>query len=307
MTRVSTFVRSQTLTADLLRLNQQQFTTQKQITSGKVADQFADIPRDTNSLLAARGVEARIDLYKRAADETRVRVELQDTHLTEIGANADELREAVTRAVALGNAGTLIAEVTAAFENTVDLLNSDFNGKFLYGGGRTDQPPVTSDSLADLVAATAASDLFANNTLKPSVQVDDKVTVEYGVLADEVGQELFDLIKRIADFDVGPDGPFGDQLTPAQETFLNSELANLTTVTRNINLEIAHNGINQQQLERVIERHETGDLFIKTLISGIEDVDLAEAITRLNNEQVALEATTRVLADLGRLSLLDFI
>jgi flagellin-like hook-associated protein FlgL len=42
-------------------------------------------------------------------------------------------------------------------------------------------------------------------------------------------------------------------------------------------------------------------------ISDIEDVNMAEAITRVNNDQTALEVSYKLTAELARLSLLNFI
>ncbi|MGF1454614.1 MAG: flagellin [Alphaproteobacteria bacterium] len=307
MNRIGSFSQSQALTADLMRLNQQQFKTQAQISSGKVATRFADLPQETSVLLSARGVEAKLAQYTTAAEEARTRLNLQDIHLEGLAQAGTDLREAVTTAVAADNGVVLMDTLDRVFETAASLLNSQYNGQYIYGGTQTDRPPVASGDLSDLVAATDAADLFVNNDLKPSVTVDDNLTVEYGVLADEVGGGLFTALKRIADYNAGPNGPIGETLTPEQKDFLQGEIAGLRSTVEAINADVARNGLNHRDVDRAISRHEAGDVFIKGFISDIEDVDLAEAITRLNNDRVAVEASTRVLADLNRVSLLDFI
>ena len=44
-----------------------------------------------------------------------------------------------------------------------------------------------------------------------------------------------------------------------------------------------------------------------TFISDIEDVNMAEAITRVNNDQIALDVSYKLTSELSRLSLLNFI
>lgn len=307
MTRVGTFAQSQVLTSELLRLNQQQFRTQQQIATGKVAQTFQEIPQDTTALLSAKGVEAKLTLYSRTSEEVKNRLELQDIQLTALAGFADDLRQSMTSAVATDSGIVTMEELDNVFRGAVNILNSQLDGKFLYGGTRTDTRPVTSDSLETLRLAASADDLFVNNSLKASAQIDDHASVEYGVLADELGGNLFAAIKRIAEFNAGPNGPFADTLTPAQKTYLESELATLRTISQGIESEVASNGLKLAEIDTTIDRHKTGDIFIKGLISDIEDVDLAEAVSRLNNDQLAVEASTRVLAQLGRLSLLDFI
>jgi flagellar hook-associated protein 3 FlgL len=48
-------------------------------------------------------------------------------------------------------------------------------------------------------------------------------------------------------------------------------------------------------------------LQLKAALSSIEDLDYAEAISRFNLQQVALQAAQQTYVQLGRLSLFDFI
>ena len=48
-------------------------------------------------------------------------------------------------------------------------------------------------------------------------------------------------------------------------------------------------------------------LLVKQFIADIENINVAEAITRLNNDQTALEASFKVFSQLNSLSLLNFI
>ena len=69
----------------------------------------------------------------------------------------------------------------------------------------------------------------------------------------------------------------------------------------------AENGVRMQELDKIMMR-QSGDLvFWRSYISDIEDVDIGEAIAKLNNDRTALEASTQVVARLSRVSLLDFI
>ena len=60
-------------------------------------------------------------------------------------------------------------------------------------------------------------------------------------------------------------------------------------------------------LEGVQQRHAEDRTFLMGFVGDIEDVDLAEAITRLNQQQLALEASYQVFSTLNRITLLDFI
>lgn len=307
MTRVATFHQSQNLMAQLMRAQSTVFNDQKQVSSGKVAQTFQDIPREAGVLLSAKAVETKTQSYIRAGQELETRLSLQNTHLEGVATVAQDLRESVLQAVANEKGIGLMDALDAAFTTVKNILNTQVDGRYYYAGTRTDVAPVNATDVSDLVAATSASDLFENNDIKPSLLVDDNLSVEYGILASDVATDLFDAIKRIADYNAGANGPFGTELTAAQRQFLEGEVAGLAQVAEGLNAEVASNGLSGQILDRALERHAATEVQVKGFISDIEDVDLAEAITRLNADQTAVEAATRVLGTLNQLSLMDFL
>ena len=305
MTRVASFHQSQNLMSELMRSQSRVFVDQRQIATGKVAQTFKDIPRDAGVLLSAKSIELKTEQYMRAGNELGSRLDLQNIHLEGVADAAQQLRQTVLEAVANEKGLGMMQELQGMFSSVTNILNTQVDGRYLYAGTRSDVAPVNAGDISDLVAATAAGDLFENNALKPALPVDDNLSIEYGVLASDVATGLFEAMKRIADFDAIT--PFGTQLTSAQRTFLEGEVANLAVVAEDLTEQVAANGLNSQLVERSLERHSSTDVQIKSFIADIEDVDLAEAITRLNSDQTAVEAATRVLGTLSQLSLMDFL
>jgi len=305
MTRVASFHQSQNLMAELMRSQARVFVDQQQISTGKVAQTFKDIPRDAGVLLSAKAIELKTEQFTRAGQELGSRLDLQNVHLEGVASSAQQLREVVLEAVANEKGLSLMQEVQGLFSNVTNILNTQVDGRHLYAGTRTDVAPVNASDISDLVAATAASDLFENNSLKPSMMVDDSLNIEYGVLASDLATDLFDAMKRIADFDNAT--PFGTDLTTAQRDYLQSEVGNLAQIAEDMTAQVSANGLNSHLVERSLERHAATEVQIKTFIADIEDVDLAEAITRLNSDQTAVEAATRVLGTLNNFSLMDFL
>jgi len=108
-------------------------------------------------------------------------------------------------------------------------------------------------------------------------------------------------------FDQGASGPLQGELTDTQRTFLQGQLSSLETSIDNLRQIHVTNGLAFERMEVVDEQHTDTSVFLQTFIADIEDVDIAEAVTRLNNDQVALEASYQAIGSLTRLSLLDFI
>ncbi len=307
MTRVATTSQNQFLLLELQKLQRQQFETQQQISTGKKTQYYKDIANDSGALLSAKAMESQTDQFRDAILHTQGRLEQQNIHLTALEESARDLHETVLEAASLESGITLMADIQNIFQRVVGVLNTRSDGEYIYSGTRTDVAAVSSNDLNDLVAAANAADLFQNNDIKHAVRIDTSVTMEVGVLADEVATPLFDAMKRIADYNAGPFGPFGNQLTVQQRDFLAGEVATLNQVAQDVLTHVGLNGVKIGETQEIFERHEATDIYLKSFISDIEDADVAAAIVRLNQEEVALEATMNLIGQLSRLSLIDFI
>lgn len=307
MTRISNLGANQRLVTEMLRTQARFFEDQRQVTSGKKATSFKGIPRQAKVLLGAKSIQSRLDQFQRIGVEVSRIMATNDMLLSSLVETAEDLRQKVLNAIATNSAPALADEMRVFFDRAVSVLNTQQGGKFLFGGSRTGRPPVNITTIAELAALPAASDAFDNNSVKLSVKIDETFTLTYGVLADETGQDLLTGIKRLAEFNFGPNGPLGNIMTELQRTFLQGEVGTLNGIITGLNNAVAKNGVNQASLEQVTERLAFTRLFTDTFVADIEDVDIAQALNNMNQDQVALEAAFRMLAQFGRLTLLDFI
>ncbi len=307
VTRIGSFSQSQALLLELTRQNAQIFKTQEQVATGKVASSFKDIASDAGVLLTAKKVENRTVQFQNNITELSARVDIQNIQFTRIESAAGELRQDILNAISLESGAALSERIESAFQQVLNTLNSQFDDRYIFGGTRIDQPPVNISTLAELVAAPTVDDVFDNNNLRQAVPVDEGQTITINFLADEVGRDILQVLKDLATFDAGVNGPFGDQLTPTQRSFLESQLPALTSAHEQLINHTAENGLLSNQLDSARDRHESSLISLQQFISDIEDVDLAEAVTRLNQDQIAVQASARILADLSNLTLLDFI
>ena len=62
-----------------------------------------------------------------------------------------------------------------------------------------------------------------------------------------------------------------------------------------------------QSADRQLELHADSKIRLETLLSGEEDLDYSEALTRFNEEMTRLEATQATFAQVARLSLFEYI
>src|SRR5690606_14451144 len=96
-------------------------------------------------------------------------------------------------------------------------------------------------------------------------------------------------------------------LDAAQRSFLEGEIPNLMAAIDKVQARIAENGLRQNRVETVEEDLTASSNFLEIFVSDIEDVNVAEAITRMNADQIALQASYSIISHLSRLSLVNFL
>jgi len=305
--RIGSYANSQFMFSHIMKAENSLDISNRQVATGKVADNYAGYRDKTAIMEAARSASARADANAAAATQALARLDVQDAQLTQLSDLSSEIRTAITKATADRDGTSLMSQLEAYFDQIVGLMNSkDANG-YVYAGDNNQTPPVVVNSLADLAALPTVADAFANGTLKTEVKIGESQNVEVGLLASDLASDLFDLLRQVTQFDAGVDGPFSGTTTPAQQTFLESVIPTATVAQRNVNAQAAANGIHYQTVKQAMEQLEASSVVYKGFVSNIEDVDMAKALAQLNQNQVALQAAFQVTSTLNRLSLLDYL
>ena len=84
-------------------------------------------------------------------------------------------------------------------------------------------------------------------------------------------------------------------------------MGDVTQMHNNITLTQAQNGSDQKVVQSQMDILDETALRMKSTLSEIEDLDYAEAVTRMNKEMMALEAAMGSFAKISGLSLFDYI
>lgn len=317
MNRVSTLSENQFLVNTLMNNQQQMQEAQQQVTTGHKSQDYKGIADQAEALIGSQSVASRTQQYISGNNQLNLTLQTYDATTRGLASNAQAIKDAVMRAISTNSSSGLIDSVTNLLSQSLGQLNTQLNGQYIYGGTRTDTPPVNITTPAQLVAmGQPPSAAFSNNQLKPQAQVNDNVTITYGQLANQVGQPLLQSIQRILQYNngtlagpspPGPGTPFSDPMTQAQKDFLTGELSSLSATVSGLNAAATQNGVLQQQLDNVQQQNQSQLTTVNSFISDVQDADAAQAITKLNQDQLALQASYHVVAQLGKLSLANFL
>lgn len=305
--RVATNAQSQLMLSQIMQSENALNKSQAQVTTGKVATDYAGIGDKTAVLEATRSLSERTTAYQSATTAASTQVDLQNTQLSTLSDLANTLRTDITTAVANNDGSQLMNNAQSVMDQLNQVLNSkDANGNYIYGGDNNDQPPVTVSSLSDLTSLSNVSQAFQNGTKTSSVMVADGQSVQVGVLASDVGSQMMQALKDIADY-VNTNGSLTSDMTSAQSNFLSGEIQSATDAGTQVNAVASTNGSNYQALQNAMSTQTSMSTTYKGFVSDLENVDMATAITNLNQNQVALQAAMEVTSQIGQISLLNYL
>ena len=184
-------------------------------------------------------------------------------------------------------------EVDQLYQQLVSLGNSQFKGKYIFNGERTDERPYPADPAN---TAYALDDGVVEYQIGAGIYVPvnlsgDKV---FGKFGDTTG--LFSVVSNLkaalsSDDTAGIEGAI---------TGLQTSLQNITTAQAEV-------GGKQNRLEFTTSRLEDLQLNYTELQSNIEDTDMAKAITELKTSESIYQSSLDTIARIIRPTLLDFL
>ncbi|WP_372784141.1 flagellin [Phenylobacterium sp.] len=307
MDRVSTAGNYSAILANLMAAEGRQVDAENRVSSQKNGDSLKDYANKAETLTAMKTVDRRITAYQDGNAAIAAKLTTQDNALNGITDSAAAVRQAITDALANDNADSLMQVVQGQFQSAVTGLNAQYDGKYLFAGGKVTTAPVTATQMSDLTAGPPISSFFQNDNFKVQAKLDDSTTATTGQLASDLGTNMLTSFQALQAFDTGGSGPLSGPLTPAQRTFLQGQLANWDTIRSDLTTSTAQNGLIQNQVDAVGASLVAQKNTLTGMIGDITDADMAKAATDLSSAQLSVQATAQVLQVMQGSSLLNLL
>jgi len=307
MNRVATFGNYQSALLDLMKAQTRAADAQERVSTQKNATDLSGFGRQSETLTALKGAQSRIQGFIDTSKAVSARLTTQNLAMTQVSDGIAGLREAVGSVLATDSAGSLMLELEGHFQAIRGGLTMRHHGGYLFSGASTATSPVTAGTLGELAAAPDVASVFVNDTLKTASRVAEGTTLETGFLADDLGSEVFEILRDIQIFHTGANGPLTGKVTEAQKTFLTDQLARLEQAATGVIDKIAKTGSIANQVDNITTGHEAQLGSLDELVSNRTDADMAVAITDLQLSQVAIQASAQVISQLRQVSLLNYL
>lgn len=301
VSRISTYSVFNNTLRDVNTTQANLFDLQKQISSGLKTDTFAGLAGQVEQFTF---LEAKIEKAKTYEENNEVavsRLKTANVSMDQILQYADELEDLIVlaRNPAIEEDIAFKTQLDQKIKGIAAELNSSFEGKYLFGGTRSNvQPVITEPSVpATLDIGVPDAGYYQGSQEDVQVRASDSVTLTPNIRADNVAfQKLFAAANQAL---TGYVAEQDSMLADAQD-LVQSAIQDIIAVQ-------ADNNANILSLEDINTRHEDLRLYWQGVTEEVSKTDLVSASTQVAVDQAVLQATFQSFAAVNQLRLSDYL
>lgn len=277
---------------------------QEQLSTGLAVNRPSD-----NPLAMRRAVNARAEITKNEQYLTNItsispfQVETETTIMTVVNI-VQRANELALQGTSGTNAQTqrdqIAIEINQLLESALVQSNHITNGRYIFGGTRTQSPPfaATRNAAGEIDAVS-----FTGNNERIEVEVSDGVRIS----VNETGSDVFlqtisgttDLFQTLIDL--------RDNLRTGNINALTSQMTELGKARDQLVIAATRVGATQNRFEQIDANLRDISQQLELVYSDNIDADFAEVIIKLNAQSNAFQAALTAAARVIQPSLLDYI
>ena len=289
--RVTQLQSDRTFLTNVGNLNESLELANQQISSGERSLSLKDSPEGSAELIGLRKDLADIDQYRANADIGNLFVGVADSALSSVhnlitsiftrgSAAASSFVDADARAV-------LASEIRSLRDQIFSLANSETQGRYIFAGSRSNAPAFT-------IAGDTVT--YQGDQVVNKISIGDGIEVQQGLAGEDVFSPVFTTINQLL---TAVDG--GDMAG------IQSALSQFAGTLGGLNQYRVQLGVSQNRLLDVKNEQDGLEISIKIRQSTLQDTDIAEAVTQLQQIQTALQVALTAHSTTQRKNLFDYL
>jgi flagellar hook-associated protein 3 FlgL len=298
--RVATFALSDQMIAGALRTQAVMANLQVQESSGLKSEDFGGYGSDAQHVINLQVSVTRAQSYIDAATLADSKVQVM---YSAVGSMTDIITQLRTQlSAATTGSSTETASVISSAQQMLtqmgSLLNTQYDGQYLFGGARISTAPVDLSSFSSGTGSvtTADTSYYKGDDELPSVRVADDQTVSYGVTADN---PAFEQVMRVLKFVANSSSLSSSDITQALD--LASSALSATSIVQTRLSSAA------SQIESASAGQSDYKSFAQSLSSDLTGVDVAAVTAQLSTYQSQLTASYSAIAKIQSLNLASYL
>jgi flagellar hook-associated protein 3 FlgL len=305
--KISTSLLFDRATSQMSTVQNKLASAQAQMSQGKQIISPSDAPDQAAVITRFKGIIQRNDSFTNTLNTASARYRAEETALQNVSDGIIRMRELGIQAAndTLGpvDRQALALEMGGLRDQIMSLANSqDTGGTYLFGGSRVSEPAFGVDATGAFV--------YNGDQTKVNVLVGDQRAVQL----NRPGSDVFERVLR-TNAAGNPEGvsffqAMDDMVQAVQDSDragMQIGLGEFSAMTDSISLALAHVGTNMNVVDAQQVVIDETILRLKTLLSNVEDLDFATAITQMNKDMLSLEAAQSSFSKITQLNLFNYI
>lgn len=275
---------------------------QSQLATGKKIQVPSDDPVVAARALKLRTDVSQIEQYGRNVKDAQSWLEITEDSLAKLGDILHRARELAVEAAngtnTTDDTQKILKEIEQLKLQTVQLGNSTYAGRYIFSGYKTNMKLLNDDG-------TFAMDVFNSENIKYEIGIGDDININVcgGDLfnggadagAGTAGKLVNDFDNYIAALNAGDNSAIGGLIAE-----IDDDMNNVLRLRADIGARI-------NRIELTANRLESDEINFTKLMSENEDVDMAEVILNLTNEENVYRASLAGGARIIMPTLVDFL
>lgn len=267
---------------------------QNQLSTGQRISAPSDDPLSASAAVSYRAALGEIEQYIENVDTARSWLEATDSALgsiTQVLQRARELAvQGASDALSLSDRQRIAAEVTELIDHTIAQANSGYAGQFLFSGFKVSTRPFT------LASGPPDTVVYNGDNGQIRRQIESGSAIVVNVVGGSALSPVFSALIAVR-----------DALNAGDAQAVSATLANIDGAIDSVLTTRSEVGAKINRLSGQAERLEDLKVSITGLLSKIQDVDMAEAITDFTMQQNVYQAALTAGAKAIQPSLLDYL
>lgn len=276
------------------------------ITSGKTAQRYSGIASESKRLVSIEATHVRITRFTENNMLIDQRLQTMESSVSQLVDIASSLRTMLVGSLNANNATVsgIDVEATNLMQQVAGILNTDFDGRYLFAGSKTNTQPVDLTDGGFVVPpaaypSSADTNYYQGDANTLATQAGPDLNLSYGLRADEAAfEKLIRSLHLVSTAIVSPvpdAARLNEGLRLAEEAV--TELAQM----------VSRIGVARSAIDTANKGHQETLLYAEQAIGGIGNTDLTKAITILSGDRASLEASFATLAQMRTITLLNFL
>ena len=295
--RVSEFQNSREFLYYHSQTQEEELKTLQHIASGKKLNRASENPLDYQRVQQLKGEITENSDFSKSIETVLSEFNIAENSLNSLLSGLERASELAIQGANEtngANARNIMAdELEEIFNGMINTLNTRHEGRYLFSGTATATQPF--DTLGN----------YAGNNSTVSVRISSTDTVVSNIPGDEIAfgpggvgapDDFLDLVQDLI-----------TELRADNTAGIQANLPRLKPAIERLNGLIAGIGSKSVRMVNSLSLYQDFELNLQNTMSELEDADMAEEISLLNQNKISQEAQLRSQASISKQSLLDYL